>query len=267
MRNDTLDPAASTCKLDALCILTFKFHLPRENPTRHSPIHGMIAVVYALLKRWPQLRCGGRASSELFVLACTLVFSVPTSAASTCAPPAIVDSFPAHGNGDAIALKWEAPPGLHRFRVWAQWRVPEGEVLRTHEVVVDTREAQLLPSPSRWRPLKLSIEIQSLCESGAVSTIALLHQLQFDARAEAACPPVEDMRLDRALARLAWNGAPYDRFALSFHRVDDGKELAQQEVVGTSTNWPALVPKPIVIRASRACGEVQRSRATFLLVR
>lgn len=99
-----------------------------------------------------------------------------------------------------------------------------------------------------------------------MSQIAQLRQLHFDAQSEAACPPVDGLRFDRALQRVAWKGATHDRFALSFHTLDDGKEHAEREVVGTFTEWPALVRKPSVIRAMRACGEAQRSRVTFLLV-
>ena len=195
-----------------------------------------------------------------------MICSAPPSAASTCSPPTPASPLQTHGTGEAVSLKWDAQADARRFRVWAQWRVPEGEVLRTHEVVVDTRETQLPPSPARWRPLKLSIEIQSICDGGAVSTIAELRQLQFDAQMESVCLPVDGVQFDRALQRLMWKGETHDRFVLSFHKVEDGKVQANQEVVGTVSEWPALVRRPAVIRAIRACGETQRSRVTFLLV-
>ncbi len=124
----------------------------------------------------------------------------------------------------------------------------------------------LPPSPARWRPLKLSIELQSICVSGSLSTITHLRQLQYDAASDAACPGVEAMRFDRDSHRLSWEGERHGRFELSFHQNGDGRMLGRQEVIGSSAQWPAAVRRPVVIQAVRACGDVQRSRATFLLV-
>ena len=241
-----------------------------QGRTRWTPlIRGMVTVLLALVRRYPLRHCHKRIARQMVVLACISICSASASASatSTCGLPAMVSPLQAHGNGDGVSLKWSSQKEAGRFRVWAQWRVPEGEVLRTHEVVVDTSETHLPPSPARWRPLKLSIEIQSICEGGAVSTIAQLRQLQFDAQAEAACPPVDGVRFDRKRHGLFWTGETHDSFLLSFHRVEDGQVQARQEVVGTSAEWPAQVRRPAVIRAVRACGEAQKSRATFLLVR
>lgn len=213
------------------------------------------------------VRCISRIASPLVALALISVCMSPNSAASACDPPVNAGLLHKHGNGESLPLKWDAPHGGRRFRVWAQWRVPEGEVLSTYETVVDACDMQLPPSPARWRPLKLSIELQSICELGAVSTITRMHQLQFDAQAEAACPPAENVRIEHAHGRLVWEGGIHDRFELSFHKGVDGVLIARQEVVGTSLDWPAPVHRPAIIRVVRACGEAQRSRATFLLMK
>lgn len=189
------------------------------------------------------------------------------AAESTCGPPVVLGALPTKGSGEAISLQWDAPKQARQFRVWAQWQVPEGQVLHTHEVVVNTKQTQLPPSPARWRPLKLSIEIESVCGDGATSMPVQLRQLQLDAGAESACPAVQSAWFDRESHRLAWKGDAHAAFELSFHSVEDGQVLSRQETMGTSVPWPALVHKPVVIRIVRACGAVQRSRETFLLVR
>lgn len=208
------------------------------------------------------------ASAHIWV-AMTLMFMCTSAlaAGAACSAPTTLETPQARGSGQAISLKWDAHQDVRRYRVWAQWRVPEGEVLLTHEVVLDTNGTELPPSPARWRPLKLSMEIQSLCEGGAVSAITRLRQLQFDVQAQAVCPPVEGVQFDRVSQRLVWKGNTHDRYELSFHKLEDGQTQSRQEIVGTTADWPALAGRPAVIRALRACGEAQRSQVSFLLVR
>jgi hypothetical protein len=187
--------------------------------------------------------------------------------ASTCSPPSISGALSTQGTGEALTLHWTAQGDARQFRLWAQWRVPEGEVVRTHEVIVSAREASLPPSPARWRPLKLSVELQAICGDGLVSSPTRAHQLQFDAAAEAACPPVDGLLLDQSRMQLSWGGERHDRISLSFHHIEDGTAQAVHlAVTGSMVDWPAAVRRPAVIRAVRACGEVQRSRETFQLV-
>jgi hypothetical protein len=232
-----------------------------------SPICKMIELRYALLRCSLTCCWNEQIACWLAVLLLSPLCPPTASAGSTCDPPVVLGALPMRGSGEVISLQWEAPEQARQFRVWAQWQVPEGEVLRTHETVVDTKRTQLPPSPARWRPLKLSIEIESVCGDGAVSTPAQLRQLQFDARAESACPAVQSVWFDRESHLLAWKGDTHAAFELSFHSVENGQVLSRQEAVGTSATWPALVRKPAVIRLVRACGAVQRSRETFLLVR
>ena len=204
--------------------------------------------------------------AAMLAAACGWAGATTALAAPLCVAPVLVNQVQVHGNGDAISLDWNAEHAASRFRIWAQWRVPEGEVLRTHEVVAEAKQTQLPPSPARWRPLKLSIELQSLCRDGSVSKVTSLRQLQFDPVAEKTCRPVEGVVLDRERMRLSWKDETRDFLVLSFYNAENGQLLAQHEAVGSSAPWPTLVGRPIVIRAVRACGETQRSRATFLLV-
>jgi len=219
-----------------------------------------------LVRLCARARWGERLTRQMAAMACASFVSTLVSATSTCDPPVMAVPLQAHGNGEAIALQWDGHQQARQFRIWAQWRVPEGEVLHTHEVAVDTKVTQLPSSPARWRPLKLSIEIQTVCDGGAMSQVLRMRQLQFDAREEAACPPLPSARFEHAPDRLIWQGEARDRFELSFHRVEDGRVVDRKEVVGASAEWPTLVARPVVIRAVRACGDAQRSRATFLLV-
>lgn len=219
------------------------------------PTHHFGACMSTRLGGWTQL-----------LLACAAWWLTPARAAATCDGPVVAGALAMHGTGEATALSWAAQQNARKFRVWSQWRVPEGEAIRTYEVVVDGASASLPPSPAPWRPLKLSVEIQSLCNDGTVSPTTHLHQLQFDGRAEAACPPVDGLRLDPTVMRVTWKGGPQDRTILSFHATDDGRLLAQQDAVGSAADWPPSVQLPAVIQVVRACGEAQRSRVTFQLV-
>lgn len=184
-----------------------------------------------------------------------------------CSPPIVAAALAEHGAGDAVALQWPAVEGAQGYRLWAQWRVPEGEALHTHEMSVSSPVARLPPSPARWRPLKVSIEIQTVCERSTQSAPAHLQQLQFDPAAEAACPPVEGLAFDATALRLTWRGSVHERFLISFHQAADGLLLSRAETIGPAIHVSSSVVLPVVIRAQRACGEVQRSRTTFLLLR
>lgn len=230
-------------------------------------IRGVSNVLAASFRHFPGVdNCFGIDCRGL-MLACAGLFGSSSLYAATCSAPDLTSALAPYGNGEAVSLVWTASGDARQFRVWAQWRVPEGEAVQTHEVIVATKAARLPPSPARWRPLKLSIELQSICDGGAVSGISQARQLQLDARAEAACPPVDLLRFDETQQRLSWQGDSSDRVTLSFHTIENGKSQAvNQAVTGTAMSWPPSVQRPAVIRASRACGEVQRSRETFQLV-
>lgn len=195
-----------------------------------------------------------------------LVLGAPSAfAATACQTPVLEGLLPDYSNGESVRLRWSSATGARLYLVWAQWRVPEGEVIHTHEASVTEPAVQLPPSPARWRPLKLTIELRGACEGGTISQAAQLRQLQFDAQEEAACPPVDGLRFNRGSGELVWRGGVNDRIQLSFHQPGSGQLLEQRVVSGALLEWPAKVIRPTIIRAIRACGEVQRSRTTYLL--
>jgi hypothetical protein len=186
-----------------------------------------------------------------------------------CATPA-VPAPPLHANGASLTLAWPAVESASRYRVWAQWRVPEGEVIRTLELVVNAPAIELPPSPQPWRPLTLQVEVSSQCAGNAASPVAVRHQLQYDRGT--ACPVVEGLEPLRnasppaAWEQLRWKGRAGEHFSIAWFDGKNGRPLHETEVHGVQTAWPASVSTPALVRATRSCAEGRPSTAAYLWV-
>ncbi|MDC6170015.1 hypothetical protein [Paucibacter sp. XJ19-41] len=164
--------------------------------------------------------------------------------------------------------------------MWAQWRVPEGEVLRTVELAGAEPQFVVPASPQPWRLLSLQIELQSRCAPStpgvalaAVSAPRVLHQFQFDPAQ--ACPRVEGLApvRDRSesgrgphYAALRWQARPDERFEIAWFDAESGRPLHRDEVQGDRAPWPTGLATPVLVRATRACAAARPSTAEYLLI-
>jgi len=62
--------------------------------------------------------------------------------------------LPTYSSGAAMVLAWPAVPAVAGYSLWAQWRVPEGEVIRTLELSASEPRVALPASPQPWHPLR-----------------------------------------------------------------------------------------------------------------
>lgn len=209
-----------------------------------------------------------------------------TALPTHCNVPEVSTVLPLHGDGASMQLVWNSPPAGSRTSVWAQWRIPEGPVLRTHESSHTGTEASLPESPQRGRPLMLQVEVIRTCPDGAVSPPVVLRQLQYDARH--ACPPVDGLRWvhRRTTPPLAAVNLPVadDRpYMVSWHQLPGmgliliaffdalGRPLGPEQVRRPEEGNELLLPTgpaaPHLIRARRQCEAELSSTASYLRLR
>jgi hypothetical protein len=186
------------------------------------------------------------------------------SAADACEAPVLLHEWPEIGLGRPQDLKWKAVEGASAYRVRAQWRVPEGEILKTFENQVAESRIEVPASPEPGRPLKLIVELQALCGAASVSPVQSIWQAQFDPAV--ACAPVKGLRREAARSRLRWEGTPNERFFVEGLDPGDGRVLESREVAGTELAW-SKEANVSVIRATRLCGANQRSVPSYLMLR
>lgn len=202
--------------------------------------------------------------------------ATPPLAASgkgACPAPQVA-SLPLEGIGASTEITWSEVPQAAAYRVWAQWRVPEAEVVRTIESSVEAPRFFVPPSPQPWRGLSLQVEVTSVCGVEAVSEPVVVRQWLFD-RARA-CAPVGELRPRRAqgtkagatggYVELTWIAGAHERFEIEWLDPADGRSLRRDEITGARLSWPKQIGTPVLIRAIRVCGEGRSGPATFLQV-
>lgn len=204
----------------------------------------------------------------VWCVACAAVLAMhPLRAFSaSCPVPVLEAAIPETADGSAVDLRWSSPGPVREFRAWAQWRVPEGEAVKTIEQQVTAGALRLLPSPARWRPLTLTVELQSLCHDGSRSPVLKLRQLQYDPALAATCPAPAGLRADKAARQLSWDAKSHERFEVDLRRGDARRPVVQLVVSGASAPWPDGGTGPLVSRVVRLCEAERRSPPAFLVV-
>jgi len=210
--------------------------------------------------------CGTAKALVLFVL------GMGGASWAQCPSP-ILAAWPAHGEGQGGALQWRGPAEAEGFQIWAQWRVPEAEVVHTLEQTVSAAEFPLPPSPEPWRLLKLQIEIVSLCKGGLRSRPALLRQ--FQSAPTSSCQPpalaegVSPQRADSQL-QLRWQARDTESLALRWSLVGEASARSSSPevvVLGPELRLPLEAPQePLLVQAQRLCSAKQRSAVSYWLV-
>lgn len=190
--------------------------------------------------------------------------ATPWAAEGSTCPPATPEPVATASAGAGFDLQWQAVAGGVAYRVWAQWRIPEGAAVHTHELQVAAPPTRIPPSPMPWRPLVLSLEVQTLCTSGASSTPGTARQVQFDPAS--ACPPPQGLQADRAARHLRWEATPSERFVVAWYSPADGRLLQHDEDAGPASAWPPAASGPLLAQVSRACAAGRRSAPAYLLV-
>lgn len=207
-----------------------------------------------------------RPSSPRFpaiAVSLTLLLSIPIDGGA-CEMPVPAIEMPRHGTGDALTLAWSVKPEVKSLAVWARWRVPEGETVRTYEAEVPPPRVLIPGSPEPWRPLQLSIEVSARCSDGSGSSASTGSQIQFDPARS--CPPVTGMAAD-AQGHLVWTSGPGEQFDLRVRTAADGRLVAQHSVTGGAAAIPAPADGGWLIEITRTCPAAARSVPAYLLVR
>ena len=91
-----------------------------------------------------------RALIQLALLCLAAVAPVLSQACPEPRP----ELLPTYSSGAAMVLAWPAVPAVAGYSLWAQWRVPEGEVIRTLELSASEPRVALPASPQPWHPLR-----------------------------------------------------------------------------------------------------------------
>lgn len=200
---------------------------------------------------------------------------------SNCLSPPAIPALPLHGDGSSITLHWPVHPSSKGHTLWAQWRVPEGPVVKTFEQQLESSATTMTlpPSPQPWRHLMLLVELTRQCqdENGTTwlhSAPAEIRQLQFSA--QHACPPVGGLArtaiaigapapdtAPTAQNALRWQGQPQETFEITWFDTTGHRVLFQAEVTGAAVGWPASVQGGSLIRARRSCGEGRWSKPEY----
>ncbi|MFN5047607.1 MAG: hypothetical protein ACK5F2_05910, partial [Roseateles sp.] len=100
--------------------------------------------------------------SSLMLAALTIAAFAASTSAHSCSAPRLAP-LPTHGEGGSTELRWEPVSGASAYLLWAQWRVPEAEVMNTLELSTEQPQFVLPASPAPERLLKLQVELISLC--------------------------------------------------------------------------------------------------------
>ena len=182
-------------------------------------------------------------------------------------------AWPAHAEGQRLRLQWQAVPEAEAYLVWAQWRVPEAEVVHTLEQTTSEAALDLPASPEPWRLLKLQVELISLCKGGQRSKPTVLRQFQGDSKASCPAPLLAEGSApvrDKAHALIRWQARDRDSLALRWSPVDGASNTATTEAVllGPSLRLPldGAPAGPLLIQAQRLCADKQRSAASYWLL-
>lgn len=190
--------------------------------------------------------------------------------AGGCPPPELLAPLARRSDGRALPLTWARRPDVAMLMVWAQWRVPEGEALRTFETqLAGDAELVLPPSPAPHRPLKLNIELSVRCVDGTRSSPLTLWQAQFDAPAQ--CPAVEGLRASASGQGLEWDLPPEPRWQqapvdFEFHEPGLARPTRASGSRGRLVP-PSSAASASVVSAVRRCEEARRSPPTYLRLR
>lgn len=217
-------------------------------------------------------------AASVGLMMCSLAMAC--QAAGACESPN-VQPLSMHSTGQVSTLAWPAVPGARTYSLWAQWRVPEGEVLRTVELSSAEPVFEVPASPQPWRLLKLQVEVQSRCGPGALATPGaapvvsvprVLHQFQVDparvcARVDGLAPVRGGAGAgSRRYVAVRWQATPDEGFEIAWFDGRSGQALHRDEVQGGEAAWPAGIVTPVLVRATRACGAARSSTAEYLLI-
>jgi hypothetical protein len=186
--------------------------------------------------------------------------------------------LPARGDGSAMTLSWEPVPAARAYLLWAQWRVPEAEVVNTVEFSTERPQFALPASPAPERLLKLQVELISLCADGTRSRPALLRQFQ-QSEDDSTCPPPQPLPSIRepggkaVLAR--WQAQAHERFELRWEAggrdtgagaTDSGDATVSEGQWRLSSAHGEAFGQPWLMRVQRLCSKRQRSAPSYWLV-
>lgn len=213
----------------------------------------------------------------LMLAALTVAAFAASTPAHSCSAP-MPAPLPTHGEGGSTELRWQPVSGASAYLLWAQWRVPEAEVLKTLELSTEQPQFALPASPAPDRLLKLQVELISLCADGTRSRPALLRQFQ-QALAGSDCPPPQPLPSVRepggkaVLAR--WQAQAHERFELRWEAgghdagagaMDSGDATVSEGQWRLSSAHGEAFGQPWLMRVQRLCSKRQRSAPTYWLV-
>lgn len=147
-------------------------------------------------------------------------------------------------------VEWRAIPGITRYRVQLESRVPEGRVLTsTDSITAGTRFVP--PADLTDSRAAVKIRVTAACE-GEPSRVAEQTAWFFIDRSPA-CPAVEKLSFPGP-GKVEWTrAAAATRYEIVFYEVPQGKVVAGGETVAASYAIPGG-SEPLLVAVKPRCG-------------
>ena len=197
------------------------------------------------------------ACSALTVAAAVCVAMEPAAAACPVAE-IIAPERGARVGQPRPAIEWRALPGVSRYRVQLESRVPEGRVLSSTDSVVEGTRF-IPPADLAESRAAVKLLVTAACENGP-STVRE-QPARFFVDLTLKCPPISRLSFEDAATglaggagRVAWaRPAAATRYEITFYAMPDGKVITTGETASTSYDTPRN-PAPMMVAIRPRCG-------------
>lgn len=192
-----------------------------------------------------------------------LVVLAPTAfgvaSVDACPPAEIV--APARGQTIAASrpsVEWRALPGVERYRVQMESRIPEGRVLwRVDTVVTGTK---FVP-PAALTDERAAVKVLVTAECAAAAQPSVIEEpARFFVDLRGSCPAPAALELKDG-KRLAWGKvAGAQRYEVAAYSAIDGRSVLQAESLEPAYALPNI-PRPAYVMVRARCAEAYSAPA------
>jgi hypothetical protein len=187
--------------------------------------------------------------------AAALAQALPGAAADTCAVAEIISP----GQGSLVAqprpaIEWRALPGVSRYRVQLESRVPEGRVLaRFDSVVAATR---FVP-PANLTDSRAAVKLLITAECGAAAPSVTENAAWFFMDLSALCPAPDEILVSAGPnPALSWKPVKQAlRYEVSVFTAAEGRLITKEESLEPRFRFSAAPAVPYYVAVRARCAE------------
>jgi hypothetical protein len=178
--------------------------------------------------------------------------AVAAYAGSTAACPVAQLVAPQPGqtvNASRPAIEWRALPGVERYRVQMESRIPEGRVLHRFDTLVTG--TKFVP-PSALTDERAAVKVLVTAECGVAKQPSVIEEpARFFIDLTASCPAPA---LAVQPGRISWGKvAGAQNYELAVYSAIDGKSLLQAESLEPA--YPINIQQPAYVMVRARCGQ------------